>query len=275
MIGHLVSISRFAVKGLPGEVIPSASLKQGHGIENDRRYAFALGDTNFDPLHPRPLPKIKFLMQMRYARLARLSARYDDATTTLAIESPEGTLAVGRLEGAEDRATIEQAINAFMGEDLKKPVRLVQADGHRFTDVSVVSPQMMEAVSVINLATVRDLERRLDRPVDARRFRGNLLVDGIEPWSELDWIDREVVIGDVRFRGALRTRRCAATEVNPDTAERDIKLPVELMRNYNHTDLGIYLYVCTDGILSPGNAIRLLPSDDQVENKRADDDRFS
>ena len=267
MSGHLVSISRFAVKGLPGEFIPSASLEQGRGIQNDRRYAFALADTDFDPLHPRPLPKINFLMQMRFARLARLTSRYDDATATLTIQSPQGTLAVGRLERAEDRAMIERAINAFMGEDLKKPVRLVQADGHRFTDVSVVSPEMMEAVSVINLATVRDLEQRLHRPVDARRFRGNLLVDGVEPWSELDWIDREVFIGDVRFRGALRTRRCAATEVNPDTAERDIKLPVELMRNYKHTDLGVYLYVCADGVLNPGDAIRLSPSDNQAEER--------
>lgn len=267
MTGHLVSISRFAVKGLPGERVSSASLKEGHGVTNDRRYAFALADTDFDPLHPRPLPKIKFLTQMRFARLARLTARYDDATTTLAIGNPGGTIAAGRLESAAGRAAVERAINAFMEGDLPKPVRLVQGDGHRFTDVSVVSPEMMEAVSLINLATVRDLEQRIGRPVDARRFRGNLLVDGIEPWAELDWVGREMTIGDVRFRGALRTRRCAATEVNPDTAERDISLPAELMRNYRHADLGIYLHVRTDGVLNPGDPVRLTPSNDHAEEK--------
>ncbi len=256
MTGHLVSVSRFAVKGLPGEVMPSAALKEGHGIVNDRRYAFALAGTSFDPAQPRPLPKVKFLVLMRYARLARLAARYDDATTTLTIESADGPGATGRLDEAEGRAAIEGGISGFMGDDLSDPVRLVQADGHRFTDVSVVSPRMMEAVSLINLGTVREVEGRIGRRIDPRRFRGNLLGDGIEPWAELDWIDREVTIGGVRFRGALRTRRCAATEVNPDTAERDIRLPAELLRNYDHPDLGIYLDVCTDGVLKPGDPVR-------------------
>ena len=56
------------------------------------------------------------------------------------------------------------------------------------------------------------------------RAAGHLLVDGLEPWAEFNWIDKMIRIGDVHFRGARRIRRCAATEVNLDTGVRDIAL---------------------------------------------------
>jgi uncharacterized protein len=255
MTGRLVSITRYVVKGLPGEPLARLELVAGRGVPNDRRFAFALADTAFDPARPEPLPKTKFVMLMRFARLARLTSRYDDLAGTLTVSANGGTLVAARLGDAQGRTNVERAFAAFMSEDLPRPARLVEAAGHRFTDVSVVSPKMMEAVSLINLGSVRALERAIGRRIDPRRFRGNLLVDGIEPWAELDWIDREISIGGVRFRGALRTRRCAATEVNPETAERDIKLPTELMKQFKHGDMGIYLYVDSSGFVAPGDAV--------------------
>ncbi len=255
MSPELISITRYAVKGLSGEALPQAALAAGHGLRDDRRYALALADTRFDPQNPKPLPKTDFVVLMRFARLAGVDSRYDPASTRLSLSSAGQVLAEGRLDNADGRAAIEAAIAAFMGDDLKGPPRLVEQPGHRFTDVSVVSPEMMEAVSLINLASVRAVEAALGQPVDPRRFRGNLLVDGLAPWVELDWIGKPVTIGDVGFEGAMRTRRCAATEVNPETAERDIRMPAELMRRFGHGDLGIYLTVTTDGTVAPGDRI--------------------
>jgi hypothetical protein len=42
----------------------------------------------------------------------------------------------------------------------------------------------------------------------------------------------------LRFKGERLTRRCPATEVNPETALRDINVPQELMRAYGHVHLG-------------------------------------
>jgi uncharacterized protein YcbX len=135
------------------------------------------------------------------------------------------------------------SLSAFMQDEIDGQLRVVAAPGHRFTDVSVHSPEMMEAVSLINLASIRDLEDRIQRRVDPRRFRANFLVDGLEPWEEFNWLDRTVSIGGATFKVVKRTRRCVATEVNPDTAERDISVPQELMKNFGHMDLGIYLTV--------------------------------
>ncbi len=255
MAPHLISITRFAVKGLTGEPLPQAALAAGRGLQDDRRYALALAETRIDPENPKPLPKTMFVVLMRHARLAALSSRYDTDSTELQLSTGGRDLGRGRLDSAAGRAAIEAAIAGFMGEALTGPPRLVEQPGHRFTDVSVVSPEMMEAVSLINLASVRAFEAALGRPVDPRRFRGNLLVDGLEPWAELDWVGRPVRIGGVTFEGVLRTRRCAATEVNPDTAERDIRLPAELMRRYGHGDMGIYLSVTGAGTIAAGDRL--------------------
>jgi uncharacterized protein len=255
MTARIISISRFVVKGLSPEKLDAASLRAGRGIENDRRYALALADTAFDEADPRPLPKTKFLMLARQARLVGLKSRYDPLSGTLTLDQGGARLASGRLDEAAGREAIAGAIENFIGEEAGGRPRVVRAQGHRFTDVSVVSPDMMEAVSLVNLASIRALESKLGVTVDPRRFRANLLVDGLEPWAEFDWIDKTVRIGDVLFRGARRTRRCAATEVNPDTGARDIGLPAELHKHFAHADMGIYLYVRSDGAIAPGDAL--------------------
>jgi uncharacterized protein YcbX len=257
MNAQLISISRFVVKGLSPERLDAVSLTAGRAIENDRRYALALADTAFDEADPHPLPKTKFLMLARQARLIKLDSRYDAFSATLTLDEDGSRLASGRLDEASGREAIESAIKDFMGDEIGGRPRVVQAQGHRFTDVSVVSPEMMEAVSLINLASVRALETKLGVVVDPRRFRANLLVDGLEPWVEFNWIDKTLRIGDVIFQGARRTRRCAATEVNPATGDRDIALPVELHKHFAHADMGIYLYVRSDGAIATGDALTL------------------
>ena len=63
-------------------------------------------------------------------------------------------------------------------EDVKGPLKVVDAPGHRFMD------HPKGDVSIINLASVRDLEAKLGRPVDPLRFPGNVYVDGWPAWAE-------------------------------------------------------------------------------------------
>ena len=66
-------------------------------------------------------------------------------------------------------------------------------------------------------------------------------------------LPKDIQIGTARFRGLLRTQRCAATEVNPTNAERDIPLPYKLMKTYGHRDMGLYLEVVEGGEIRPGD----------------------
>ena len=88
-------------------------------------------------------------------------------------------------------------------------------------------------------------------------FRGSLLVDGIEPWREFDLLGQIFRIGDIVVRGVRRTKRCPTTEVNPDTAERDVRVPLKLLEHYGHGDLGIYVTILSGGVLRVGDRIEL------------------
>jgi len=256
MIGEIVAVSRYVVKGFTAEALADVAIMAGQGLPNDRRYAFALADTAFDEANPQPLPKTRFLTLARFARLAALKTRYDDASATLHLETAGRPLISGRLDDEAGRSAIEGALDAFMGTEIGGRPRLVTAPGHRFTDVSVRSPAMMEAISIVNLASIRALAAKLGRPVDPARFRANLLVDGLEPWVERDWVDRPVSIDGLSFTGALGIRRCPATEVNPATAERDIPIPAELIAHFGHVEMGVYLYVRSNGTIAPGGRLR-------------------
>jgi uncharacterized protein YcbX len=251
----LKRISRYPVKGLSPEELPEVGLATGRGLPCDREFALALADTVFDEANPSPLPKTRFAVWARFARLAGLQTALDIPTATLSLSQAGSVIATGCLATAEGRAQIEQAIERFIGDELGGRPRVVRGNGHRFTDISVISPALMEAVSVINLATVRAFAADLQQPVDPRRFRANLLIDGLAPWAEFDLIDRDFKIGEVTVRGVLRTKRCPATEVNPDTAERDIRVPKQLLERYGHSDLGIYVTVVSDGVVRVGDAI--------------------
>jgi uncharacterized protein YcbX len=50
--------------------------------------------------------------------------------------------------------------------------------------------------------------------------------------------------------------RCAATNVDPETAARDLNIPHTLMRSYGHADCGVYAEVVNDGSVTVGDAIR-------------------
>src|SRR5205085_5939434 len=104
-------------------------------------------------------------------------------------------------------------------------------------------------------ASLRELARHTGAPVHPLRFRGNLYVDGLPAWAEFDWVGKPVSGGSARFEAVARIDRCAATNVNPDTAERDMKIPRTLVDTYGHPDCGIYLRVTAGGTMKAGDTI--------------------
>ena len=44
------------------------------------------------------------------------------------------------------------------------------------------------SVSILSLASLADLSARMGHDLSIHRWRGNLWVDGLEPWAEWGWI---------------------------------------------------------------------------------------
>ena len=203
MNGQITALYHYPVKGLSAQPLDSVSLTPGQGFPHDRVFGFARPGAGYDPDTFRPLPKNRFHVVMTTAALAGLRSHYDPATGQLTLHH-NGTSLLSADLGTDDGA--EAAVEALMAFlDLPAEERPILARGgdNRFTDISVVSPEMMNAVSLINLASVRDLETRAGAPVDPMRFRGNIYFDGWPAFSELDLVDREITLGDVRLRLCL------------------------------------------------------------------------
>ena len=249
---RIAALHRYPVKGLSPERLPSAELSKGEYFPGDRLFAIENGPSGFDAAEPRHQPKVKFLMLMRNEALARLRTGYDDESRTLVIAEDGREVVRAEVSSAEGRLTIEAFFRRFMPRELRGPPKLLSApQGFRFTD------SRSGFVSLINLSSVAAIEDMVGAPVDPLRFRGNLHLEGLEPWAEFDLLGRVLeTASGVRLRVTKRIERCAATNVDPTTGARDLDVPTALRRNLGHFDCGVYAEVLAGGILAEGEPLR-------------------
>ncbi|MEQ8394738.1 MOSC domain-containing protein [Thalassobaculum sp.] len=251
MSARVTSIHRFPVKGLSAETLASVDLEVDRLIPFDRRFAVAHGSAPVDPAAPDWHAKAHFLQVMSVPKLAALETVFDDATATLEIRRNGRQIARGELTSRTGCTVIEQFFAAYAKSDLRGAPKVVDLGRRGFTDVD--APYL----SIINLASVRDLERVVGKPVAPLRFRGNLLVDGLEPWEEMGWVGRSLSIGTATLKVEEIIGRCAATNANPATGQRDLTIPHDLQRGFGHTDCGIYVRVTGAGRVAVGDALTL------------------
>ena len=250
MVGSVQSIWRHPVKGFTPEALETAMLSAGACFPFDRLYAVEDGPSDFDPAAPRHISKQRFTVLAKIAAVARVRTRFDEATGVL--EARFGGMAPIRacLQEPAGREAFAAWLTQALGEEAQGPLKVLPAPGaHRFMD------DVQGFVSIINLASVRDLESRIGRPVDPRRFRANIYVEGWPAWSENE-------AAGVRLGGAQATVvkpivRCVATHVDPDSGERDMDIVRDLFETYGHRFCGVYVSVVQGGCIRPGDPATL------------------
>ena len=246
---EIAGLYRYPVKGLTPEPLKKVALEVGRTLPADRRYAIENGISGFDPAAPSWMPKTVFLMLMRNERLAGLRSLFEDETNILTIRRGDEIVARGDLETAEGRAAIEGFFTQNFAAELKGPPKVLSSDGHSFSDVA------KKVVSIINLESLRAIEGMVGHPVHPLRFRANLYLRGWPAWHEAGLVGRTLAIGEARLRIVKNITRCAATNVDPDTAARDLEIPEALMRRFGHNECGIYGEVISDGTIAIGDTI--------------------
>ncbi len=244
-------IYRYPVKGLSAEALEEIHVDAHDCLPWDRAFALAQGDAPFDPQNPAWLQKSHFMCLMKNHRIAALHSAFDPKTGVLVISGPEDSVAADVLT-SEGRARIGAWLWAFLGEEARGVPIFHHVPGHSFCD------QRQKMVSLINLASLADYEARQGEPRHLMRFRANIYFSGAPAWSEFDWIDGHIQVGGTRLRVMKRIIRCAATEVNPETAERDASPVHELRTLYDHTDLGILAEVIDGGRICVGDGMQKL-----------------
>lgn len=244
------ALYRYPVKGLGPQKLDQINLTNGETIPFDRAWAIENGKGRFNPEDPKHLPKINFLMLMRDERLAALDIEFNESDQTLILLRGGRSVVKGALNTPIGRQLIEQFMGSYMEQELRGAPHIVQADGHSFSDVAE------KCVHIVNLASVRELESRLNKPVDPLRFRANIYIEMEEPWAEFNWTDKDIEIGSAGLHVFARTSRCAATNVDPESGVRDLAIPAMLLRNYGHQDFGVYATVSASGAIKTGDALR-------------------
>src|SRR5712664_3383860 len=246
---QIASIYRYPVKGLSPEPLPCVALGVGQTLPADRRYAIENGPSGFDAAAPVWMPKSYFLMLMRDERLAGLQTHFEDNTNLLTIRENGKVAARGDLETAEGRAAIEAFFATNFADELKGPPKVISGGGHSFSDVA------RKVVSIINLGSVAAIEAIVGLPVHPLRFRANLYVCGWPAWHEFELLGQSLAIGDERLKVVKRITRCAAINVDPETAARDLDIPPTMMRRLGHNECGVYAEVTRGGSIAVGDTI--------------------
>lgn len=110
---------------------------------------------------------------------------------------------------------------------------------------------------VVNQSSLDELNSRLSTPVDMRRFRPNIVVEGADDWAEDAW--RRIRIGNSTLDIVKPCSRCVMTTVNPDTGTKDPSTqPLKTLAGYRQTP---------DGVIFGQNAVHQGPGVISVGDK--------
>ncbi|TJZ90022.1 MOSC domain-containing protein [Paracoccus gahaiensis] len=245
MTAHLALIRRHPIKSVGGEGLDEVTLQAARRLPGDREWAVlteagerhALSHQT-DGQPDRWLPKSCFLRGVVSADLQAVTGGWSEGRLTLS-HPRHGSL---DLDPATEGARLIDWLRPLWPQGAPAPSRLVRG-------AAIWTDQKWPWISILSLASLRDLESRTGQSFGTHRWRGNLWVEGWAPFAERDLIGQSLRIGAVEFRIAAHVGRCDATSANTDTGQPDIDMVATLDRLYGHTDFGVFAEVVTGGPL--------------------------
>jgi uncharacterized protein YcbX len=238
IVGHVSELVRYPIKSMAGVRTDSAFLGW-HGLDGDRRFAFRrIGDASGFPwLSASRLPEL--LLYHPFG----LDENTGEPLPTH-VRTPSGV-------HVELRST---ALESEIAERCGTPVELMQLKHGIFDDASV---------SVISRTTTDAICCEAGVETDARRFRGNILLDTLDvtPFSEDGWVGGRLVFGENESGPAVsvtaRDVRCVMINLDPDTSKQDPRL-LKVAVRLNANNAGVYGTVVQTGTISVGQTVSLV-----------------
>lgn len=253
----LTDLCHYPVKSMRG-IRSSAAAVGSRGLQFDREWLLAAPDGTF--LSARKLPQL-LLWQ----------AEADE--TALTLTAPDGTrlhCPAAAMTETADAAVWQDRFPARCGNAeadrvlsrlLKTEVRLFRLDD---TPRRLLRPQQTPLsfadgapLLLTSLASLADLNSRLDSPVEMERFRANLVADGKTAYAEESW--QRIRIGSVEFEYLKPCIRCVMTTIDLRTAEKHPRRqPLATLAQTRKAVFGIYLTALGSGTVRVGDAVEVL-----------------
>ncbi|MDC0179503.1 MOSC domain-containing protein [Candidatus Pelagibacter sp.] len=258
---EITSINYCPVKSVSFQSIEKCSIKKNIGIIGDRIFAFATGlDQDKAKLFEKSPDERKgkwnkILTLKNSPALNKYNFEFKDEKLTFTIKDKE-ILSID-INQFSEREALSNKISE-LESSLQQPIVLMKNDAFPFFDTSISKKvDFVNSVSLLNIQSINDFEKKTNKKIETSIFRGNICIDGVEPWKERDWIGKTIKINNVLFKVEKNIPRCVAINLKPKTDDNSFNLLQLLKKNYNHFDMGIYLTALDDGEINIGNKIEL------------------
>ena len=248
------SIHYCPVKSVSFQSIESSNIKKKLGMANDRIFAFSRGIDNKQSKlienNPNERKLNNFLTLKNSPVLNKYNFFYKNEKLTLTYQEKE--LVTISPDNEEERSLLTNKL-IELESSLTKPITLLKNKDFPFYDTSH-SNKIFNSMSLINLRSINDFEKKINQKVEFERFRANFYVEGIDAWEERNWINKIIKINNVSFKVENNIPRCVAINLKPKT-DTKINLLKSLKDQYNHFDMGIYLTALDDGEINVGDKV--------------------
>ncbi len=244
------AIHCYPIKGLGGYALTTSVMTE-QGIPHDRRFGLAFAETT-DLLNGtakwRPW---EYLVSLKkFAAAAQLFVTLDetDNMVFLTINSSRGCSGRCDVSNKEQRQQLEGFISDFLQI---APLRLIDSQTQPLWDEQAI------ALTLVNDESVADLAATAKYPMENARFRPNISFTGSAPWQEDSWHGKRLHINNALLHVEGGVPRCAATTVNPLTAQRDCNPPALLTTARGNNELGLLASVTQAGTITVGMELTL------------------
>ena len=261
MSATISSINYCPVKSVSFQTIENCIIKKDIGIVSDRIFAFA---KDLDKEQAKLFEKSpddrkgkwnKVLTLKNSPVLNKYNFIFKDEKLTLTLKDKE--ILTIDINQSEQREELSNKISE-LESSLKQPITLMKNHEFPFFDTSISNKvNFVNSVSLLNIQSINDFREKIDRNVESSIFRGNICIDGIEPWKEREWIGKIIKINNVSFKVEKNIPRCVAINLKHQTDDNTFNLLQLLKKTYNHFEMGIYLTALDDGEINIGDTINI------------------
>jgi uncharacterized protein YcbX len=262
MRATISSINYCPVKSVSFQTIDKCEIKKDIGIIGDRIFAFAkdLDQDQAQLFEKSPEERKgkwnKILTLKNSPVLNKYNFLYKNNSLTLTFKDKE-ILTIDINELSECQLLSNKILE--LENSLKEPIVLMKNEEFPFFDTSISNKvDFINSVSLINIQSINDFQKKIDKKVEISRFRGNICIDGIKPWEEREWIGKIIKINNVSFKVEKNIPRCVAINLEPTTDDNSLDLLQSLKKNYNHFEMGIYLAALDGGEINSGDKLEII-----------------
>ena len=255
------SINYCPVKSISFQSIDHCEIKKNIGILGDRIFAFSknLDQDQVKLFERNPEERKgkwnKILTLKNSPFLNKYNFLLKEEKLTLTFEEKEIlTIDVSILS---ERQKLSKRM-LELENSLKEPIVLMQNKEFPFFDTTISkNVDFVNSVSLLNVQSIIDFQKKIGEEIEIPRFRGNICIDGLKPWEERNWIGKVIKINDVSFKVEKNIPRCVAINLKPKTDNNSLNLLQSLKKTYNHFDMGIYLTALNDGKIKISSPITI------------------